>query len=201
MTCEDAGWFERFVEETIIAWAKRTRRSAAYDENPATAVIASRGEEHVLARLKRRGYEVVQSPGSRSPADVWGRALASGIVHVPIVQVKASGRGQPAQLSTTARNDLAMFAAFTFERYVGEQQRSSGFGSRAYGRFARPFPVPLAGSDAPVVVSAWYAGVRTARETKLVGWDRIAITPDRSLGSTRVKRMLAEFDVRFGSTG
>ncbi|MEB2311792.1 MAG: hypothetical protein OZ928_08065 [Polyangiaceae bacterium] len=141
-----AEWFDVFVSATVLEWGRKQRRSVPAQPNPSNAATGRKGETHVAELLSGSDYWASLSPGSRSPADVWGlrKIGRPTVVHLPIIQVKSSRSGNPETLSERDYHDLMELVAFTRERFIAEFQRE-------------------------VIVSAWDAGVAT-RPYGLVRW-------------------------------
>ena len=96
-------WFQSFVEEVIAEYRELTARqskTASWDERLAAiqaeqvffpTFIGSVGEGFVEAVSKKKKYATARSPGSRSPADVWGVGQETGnVLHLSLLQVKAT---------------------------------------------------------------------------------------------------------------
>lgn len=178
MAVTELVWFGKFVGETVDAWTKLPKKQAAYEENLLAHAIGKLGERYVVNRLAGGGYHAAQSPRSRSPSDVWGMGIVGGILHLPLLQVRASERGQPDELSRDEQVAFAKFTAFAFERF----------------RECRA--VPGETRNAPLVVSAWYAGVQIVKKRKLVSWGHVYATHDDHLEG-RAQELLRAFDDSF----
>lgn len=170
-------WFSDFVRETVLAWGEAQGLRARAQPNPVAVEIGQKGERYVGRIMADAGHWVAKSPGSRSPADVWGlRWHGKKIAHVPIVQVKASEHDTPAQLSEEELADLVQLAQFTSKRFQSCLENAP-----------------------PVIVSAWDAGVITRPRNRLIRWDPVAQTWSMGIDAglaARVVRRLALWGLR-----
>lgn len=95
--------WEQFV---TFASRKLTRVHGALLEDKA---IGDEGEEIIAELLQQNGFLVSRSPGSRSPADVWGYRLLryekARVCNVVLIQVKSSSDGIP-NIPKSEKSDL-----------------------------------------------------------------------------------------------
>jgi hypothetical protein len=99
-----AEWLEPFVRETVDSY-RQFRAKYAADANDLLEQVQRLlqelsvtpqfagflGEQWVNRRLQELKYAAVRSPGSRSPADVWGfQQWQNGIAHFALFQVKTA---------------------------------------------------------------------------------------------------------------
>lgn len=149
-------WFAKFVDE-VVAEYRRLRdeavKVASFEEKldvylaemrqeVDSSFIGDVGERSVELLLSKSGFTTARSPGSRSPADVWGAAHADGVTHVALVQVKTARKGRaPATLTDDEERALERFCRLV------------------HGLFYKSPNVPADLKARPLVISAGYAGV------------------------------------------
>lgn len=110
-------WFERFVTWVVFLWRIRQQDLREKRANPNGFEEMSRyafgrlAEEDVARRLERMGYRTAMPPGSRTPADVYACRFIDGVLHIALVQVKASRKGRPAVLRDEDIAELSALAA------------------------------------------------------------------------------------------
>jgi hypothetical protein len=139
---DDGDWFGPFVDSVVRQWRSRLKKEAAIRANPTTKETGDEGEELVAERLRARQYTVEFADRSHTPADVYAyRIRRGGLVHVVLVQVKASAEGAPAALTSKEGQDLDRWTSTVFDL------------------FRKSEVVPGETRDAPLIVSCGWAGV------------------------------------------
>jgi hypothetical protein len=124
------GWLPSFVSEVAKAWPDELAISGIEDAEaiPKLAEIIGRrkmnrvglgtlGEKHVADRLKALGMMTALTPGSRTPADVFGARYndEQDLTHISLVQVKTTYyRDSPARLSSMDVEKLGYLAEVVF---------------------------------------------------------------------------------------
>lgn len=146
-------WFAQFVDETVQEYRRQTlseKRAGFLEELEAIIEeqkVSARwsgflGEKAIQTRLEQCGYVTKLSPGSRSPSDIWGIKKVGDILHVAMVQSKASGKdGSPQRLTREEEADLFSFTTFVFRQFGSSETVPGNF------------------KQMPRIVSASYAGV------------------------------------------
>lgn len=110
-------WFPTYVRETVAAWAELVKKRPASEESLLAHTIGKLGERYVVRRLVGNRYHAVQSQNGRSPSNVWGLAIVGGIVHLPLLRVKASEVGEPDDPSKDDEIAFAKFTAFAYDKF------------------------------------------------------------------------------------
>ncbi len=163
-------WFQDFVNETVKDWLDAKRIGSKYasfgmrltEDFKRLKLTSSQkgkfGADFIAGLLQQKGYVVAQSPGSWSPADVWGIKDHDGRLIIMLVQVKTAFEGDvPERLSPEDREEAALFAF-----YVAQAFDESAL-------------VPPAEKQKPKIVSIGYAGVVVQ-----VAEDQLTPTKERS---------------------
>lgn len=139
---DDDDWFGPFVDSVVRQWRSRLKKEAALRANPTTKETGDEGEELVAERLRARQYTVEFADRSHTPADVYAyRIRRGGLVHVALVQVKASAEGAPADLTLKEEQELGRWASTVFDL------------------FRKSDVVPDEVRNGPLIVSCGWAGV------------------------------------------
>ncbi len=119
-------WFNEFVKNTINEWEKIIKKSGILERlmtlkketEYSLQKIGKIGEEFIKEILEKKGYTATLSPGSRSPADVWGVKLKKEWVHIPLIQVKTTfSEEKPERLNEDDIQLFLEFAEFTHKAF------------------------------------------------------------------------------------
>lgn len=165
-------WFDDFVNGTVAAWGRLSRLAQA---NPTTTAVGRKGERYIATLLSAAEYWAALSPGSRSPADVWGAHwLDDELLHLPTIQVKSSSSA-PRELLEGERQELGEFAQFVEQRFRARR------------------------GSAVAIVSAWDAGVQTRPGNRLVRWQLVGHVTPPEITAARARRVMRNFQATFGA--
>jgi len=136
-------WFQDFIDNVVSKWLnnqKLLKEAAQARTSPKRK--GDIGEEFVLSLLVAKDYEPGLSPGSKSPADVWGFNSYKDFAHIALIQTKTAVKQvTPEDINEDVEQELRDFASFVWDSFQPLKNKTQSLSSLS------------------LIVSAGYAGV------------------------------------------
>lgn len=110
--------FEDFVLKIVDEW--RNKYASGGSISP-PRIIGDKAEKYIYYRIKKsiKNYFPVISKGSRTPADIYASNTHSDFIHIMLIQVKCSTKGENkiSKLNDADKKKFYELAQFVHEKY------------------------------------------------------------------------------------